>query len=166
MDFIRFLTAVCYLDAKIIVNMRLHSSDFLTNKNTILQRNVTALQFTYEVINRVLRGRNVHGESGVDFFIFGSYESAGAERLVIDYDTHLRMLQANRTVDVGRIVDVTQQETIALHWHSTWVRKHFIVVKQRILIVDVDAEIVTEIQRLLATVFEGCDGDMTIHKSV
>ena len=73
------------------------------------------------------------------------------------------MLQIYGTVDIRRVVDITQQETIALHRHSTGVRKHFVVIKQRILVVDIYREIVGEVQRALLSILQGGNGNVAVH---
>ena len=83
--------------------------------------------------------------------------------MVIHDDTHLRMLQIYGTVDIRRVVDITQQEAIALHRHSTGVRKHFVVVKQRILVVDIYREIVGEVQRALLSILQSGNGNVAVH---
>ena len=73
------------------------------------------------------------------------------------------MLQIDGTVNIRRVVDITQQEAIALHRHPTGVRKHFVIVKQRILVVDIYREIVGEVQRALLSILQGGNSNVAVH---
>ena len=163
MQFVGLFAVVGDLNAEIVVDARLHVAYLLANENLILHGHIATGKLSDEILNRVLRGTDVHRQGIVNLFILRSDERTGAEGLVIDDDTHLCVLQTHRTVNVLRVVDVAQEKAVALHRHATGVREHFVIVKQRVLIVDVYREIVRKVQRMLLSILLGGDGDMTIH---
>ena len=158
-----FLSVVGHFDREAVVHGSRHVTDFLSDEYFVFDGDFSAGEVSYEVVDGVFRCGNVHRESTVDFLVLGGDECARAEGLVIDHDAHLRVFERHWPVDVGRVVHIAEQESVALQRHTDGVRKHFVLVEEWVLVVNVDGEVGRQVEWLLLAVLEGGYGNMTIH---
>ena len=105
----------------LVIDSSCDSTNLFTNQDFIFQRDVLTFQVANQIVDRMVRSRNIHCQRTVYLLILCGDERTRTERLVIHHDTHFRMFETYWAIDVQRVIDIAQQETITLHRHPTGV---------------------------------------------
>ena len=138
-----------YLYHRVTLNIHPHVTDFLTDDNLILYRNITALQVADKLTETLGAGIDVHADRIGYLLIVLHDQGTTTERQSIGMNAGRQVLHVYGFYRCMHVFYVLYQPAVAIQRNRERIGEHFRIIEHRVLVLYIYREIIGERYRLI-----------------